>query len=214
MKLELDHALDSFDIFLLLEAIARETPDPGCLTIEDEEGSYPKNVSLGLEQAMYREIYPLGQDVLMAVRFPNGDSVTYSHWEPHALYASGTEWFADAVQRRIRQKIPYTAGSVRVISFDASCPLRELPIQDVVRRLFRCAASKGTGYYLTDANLNGKLVRVASVWLLNSYNKPMDVILRFPQGGFMVYHVDTGVTYASAERYSDVKAILKDILQM
>ena len=212
MRLELDRSLDVFDVFLLMEAIARLSPDHGELVIEDEEATYPQTVSLGLDQAMYRAVYPLGRHMLMDVRFPSGDSASYAHWEPHSLAVSGTERFEQQAARLVQEGVARMQGHARVLAFSESMPLRERPAGDVMRALFRAAAGRRASFFLTDRNLNGKLVRVSSVWLLGSYSRPIDAVLRFAQGGFLVYHVESGAVYATEDLYYDVKSILKEIL--
>lgn len=213
MRIEIDPAMTPFDTLIALEAIARESVSPASMYIEDEENVPRRMISLGLDREMYRAVYPLGENYVIDVFFANGDKAACSHWEPHALYAEGSERFVEGVRQRM-------TGSVRAADRVRALPLgkcRDLTVSTasgtMVRQLYRAASARRASFALTDAKIGGKLVRVTSLWMISAHDSPIDVVIRFPQGGWMLCNMRSGGIYVSENSYFEAKELLGEILQ-
>ena len=209
---QLNDQWDCFEIFRLMETLAREISLDGEMSLYDEEFDRWQEVSLGLDNAMYAAAYRVNSDSSFGVVYPDGKRIAYSCWKPTELVTSGNQAFENAVETRIRAYEPERSGE-KPMMFAETKALSALKVDELLRRFFRAAASCGASMHLTDSHRNGKLIRITASWMLDVYEKPIDIVIRFKNGGWFLYHRETGIGYASSERSTEVKGLLK-ILQI
>lgn len=211
MKHQLNEKWDTFDVFCLMESLARDVSLDGEMSLYDEEFDTWQDVSLGLEPGMYAVTCAVTSDSSFAVVYPDGKSIQYLRRYPGVLESKGNQAFENAVEARIHAYVPAALGK-KPIMFAETRALRSLPADERMRRFYRAAASAGASMHLTDGDRHGKLVRITATWMLDVYEKPIDIVIRFKNGGWFLYHNETGIGYASNERFTEAKGLLKILL--
>ena len=208
MKLHLNEHWDTFDVFCLLESVARDVSMDAVMTVYEENDDITEHVSLGLDAELYAAAYQITSCTDISVSYPDGKSVFYTHWLPGELTLEGSEGFVRAVEARIASFVPKMMIGNRPYTFAQTDKLLALSVNDRLRRFHRAASSTGSSMYLADRHRNGKLVRITASWMLDVYENPIDVLIRFPNDGWFVFHNASGVSYASSNCFSEAQALL------
>lgn len=212
MKHQLNVQWDVFDVFCLMESLARESSRDAKLNVYDEGLGEWENVSLGLDVDMYAAAYSIASETDISVTFQDGSRIYYTHWRPDELQSQGNESFENAVELQIRSYTPAETLGMPALSFAQARRLLSLSVAERLRRFYRAAASAGAAMYLTDSQRNGKLIRITATWMLDVYEDPIDVVIRFKNDGWFIFHNDSGISYARGDRFSEAQGLL-NILQ-
>ena len=213
MKHQIDKDWNMFEVLYLMERLAREFSVNASLTLYDDEYGTQERVSLGLSAGMYAAAYHIVREMDIQVTYPDGRSITYSHWDPGFIETQGGDAFDRAVSVRIQTyTVPDEWRMGRpALSFARTRQLQSLPVPEILRLFYRAALDCGASMSLTDEHLNGKLVQITASWMLNVYEQPIDIILRFKEGGWFMLHMANCTGYASSDRFFEAQKLLKYI---
>ena len=175
----------------------------------DEERETFEHISAGLEAEHYDAVFPAGLNCRLILSLENGYRIEYDPMNPNCISVDGTEDFEESVRRFIDQFHPKPKEWEEYGNVLAETP-RDPAL--VLRTMFRFGQQKGCVFKVCDRNANNRILsRVFSTWLLDICENPLDAVLEFPGGGWMIYHFSEDRTIFHPNRIDEAGELLNQI---
>lgn len=210
MNVQINPQWNANDVMLALVTIAQRIGTDAKLFMYDTGMEYKQQVTIGLSEDMHCGVYHTNKNMDVYIQYPNGAAVIYLESAPGQMTIEGSTTFCATVSHILSAFDPGTASRQPVAFFH--CPrLKEMPVGSLLRMLYREAGRMRASMWLSDEAHNAKLVRITSSWMLDVYEKPVDVEFRFPDRGSIVLHLPNCGVYANQQAFSEAGKLLENI---
>ena len=152
----------------------------------DEEREEFEHISVGLEAGQYDAVFSLDREYRLVLAFENGYRIEYDPMYPNRIEVDGTEEFEESVRRFMDQFSPKPEEPDENGGFMVE---KHLDPALVLRTMFRFGQQKRCTFRVCDRNTNNRILsRISSSWLLDTCEDPLDAVLEFPDGDWIIYH--------------------------
>lgn len=210
MTLQINPQWDGTDVLLTLTAVAQRIGTDAQLFLYDTAMEYRQQVTIGLSEKMYSSVYHVNENTDVYIQYPNGAAIIYLESVPGQLTLRGGDAFCAAAAKIISGFDPGLTAREPVAFFH--CPaLGKMSVNALLRLLFKEAGRLRASMWLSDADHNAKMLRITATWMLDVYEKPIDMELRLPDGGCIVFHMPNCGVYANQKGFSEAGKLLENI---
>lgn len=197
-----------FDLFLGLESVARlgfreaklsayyaETPDS------------PTVVTLGLPELAYQYVYRPKEMERLVLELPNMDSLSALQTVDGGTSLSGEE----SLSLKVKAAVDGRSRTMGKNSISVVYPLfSAISSFSILRSCFHAASRMNATMFVSDGCKHGKLQRILSPWMIDTFEQPLDLLL-IRSNNWALYHFQTHCAFESSDWFFEAEGLLDQI---